>query len=380
MSRLNRLGSVTAALSLCFAVAGQPALAQSNDEAEALNDEGKELFKEQRYLEAYKRFKQATAISPQGKYYFNLCFSLNYLERFEEAITACEEVEPSGADAALLKKTKAVLDALRAKVPQDQPDPSNTDPNSVDPNNTDPNNIDPNNTDPNNVDPNNTVPNPNVGTGPAQVPGVDPFAVKTQASGAYAWSLGASVAPLANLGIGTSDSKDEFYGSVGLHLGLFGNFMYQEAQQIGLQGYLGYSNLPPSEADISAPDPEPDPLNIFDVGIAAYKHITLTSAIDITPLVGVHVSVLQPEAELDEALVALGLRAQLALDWGFGASKEHVVSIAPTINLYSPANDGNELRADKYGLDAGGASFEIGLAYQYRFTTPFGTGPIFELE
>lgn len=373
MSGLNTLGSFTAALTLCLAAASQPAFAQANDDAEALNDEGKKLFTEQRYLEAYKRFKQATELSPQGKYYFNVCFSLNYLERFQEAIAACEQVEPNGADDKLLDKTRAVLEALRAKVGQDQPgsaDPDNYDPNGADPNDAAPSN--PNDGYPDNS--NSSSSDANVGTGPAQVPGVDPFATTKQATGAYAWSLGATVGPLANFGIGKNDSQDAPYDSGGIHVNLFGNFMYLETQKIGLQGYVGYSSLPVSSSV------DFDPLDIVDLGVAAYKHISVTSAVDITPLLGVHVSLLQPEVNLDEALLALGVRAQLALDWSFGASKEHVVSLAPTINFYSPAADGNELRASTYGLDASGASVEIGLGYQYRFTTPFGTGPIFALE
>ena len=84
--RLHMLGfaaASTLALALVPPLVHTPsAIAQSAGDAEALNDDGKRLFKERRYLEAYKRFKQATALAPKGKYYFNLCFSLNYLERF----------------------------------------------------------------------------------------------------------------------------------------------------------------------------------------------------------------------------------------------------------------------------------------------------------
>lgn len=372
-------GRIAAACAVSIALAGQPAHAQPSSEAEALNDEGKRLFKEQRYLEAYKRFQQATSISPEGKYFFNLCFSLNYLERFQEAIDACEQVEPNGADPKLIEKTEAVLEALRAKVPE--PAPLDPDPNTVDPNDPDtgldPGNPDPNDpnagpSDPNAADPN--APNTAVGTGPAQVPGLDPFAVQKQATGAYAWSLGASAGPIANLGLGTGEVQDGFYAGGALRVNMFANFMYNEAQKIGLQGYVGYASLGAAEPEIA------DPLTMVDLGAAAYKHFTLTPALNLTPLAGVHVSLMQPESDFDEALLALGLRAQVALDWGFGASKEHVVSVAPSLNLYSRASDGNALSASDYGLDGGGASFEISVGYQYRFTTPFGSGPLFELE
>ncbi|MBL4636436.1 MAG: hypothetical protein JKY56_21425 [Kofleriaceae bacterium] len=166
-----------------------PALAQAqNAEAERLNTAGKEHFKERRYLDAYKNFKQATAVSPEGRFFFNLCFSLNYLERFQEAIEACEQVEPNGADAKLRDKTNAVLKALRAQVPA-QPTNPNTNPGDPNTNPTDPNTnpSDPNTnpTDPN-TNPTNPNTNPNTNPppprGPVQVPGLDPFAEKEAAT------------------------------------------------------------------------------------------------------------------------------------------------------------------------------------------------------
>ncbi len=380
MSGLLTMRTLAAVCTLTLGLAARPVHAQPGGDAEALNDEGKRLFKEQRYLEAYKRFKEATSISPQGKYYFNLCFSLNYLERFQEAIDACEQVEPNGADAPLLEKTRAVLQALRAKLPPSDAtggDPNGGDPNGGDPNGGDPNGGDPNGGDPNGGDPNTSndpALNTNASTGPAQVIGVDPFAAQPKPTGAYAWALGASLAPFVNLGLGHGSVQDRFYAGGGMSLNLFANFMYKEAQQIGLQGYFSASNLGPKAQDVDAP------VNILDFGGAAYKHITLTKDIKLTPLFGVHVSLLQPESSIDEALLALGLRGQVALDWGFGKAKEHVFSFSPTLNIYSRSSDGNALVASDYGLDRPGATVQFWLGYQYRFTTPFGSGPLFDLE
>jgi hypothetical protein len=377
------LPSVAIAALAMATLPSHEAEAQSNAKAEELNNKGKGLFKERRYLEAYRAFKQATELSPEGRFYFNLCFSLNYLERFAEAIDACEQVGPHGADDALMEKTNAVLEALRAKVPSPPPpdpnntDPNNTDPNNTDPNNTDPNNTDPNNTDPNNTDPNNTDPN-NTGpadpsTGPATVAGFDPFAEK-KAPSTYKWSLGAGLAPINNIGLGrgSSDFADTYSGN-GARINLFANFMYREAQRIGLQGYFGYTTI---GADLDGFDA----LSVLDFGGAAFKHFGLAKNLDLTPLFGVQVSLLQPELGTEEALIALGARAQVSLDYALGKNKEHVISLAPTLSFYSASSDGNEIMASTFGLDEGGATLEFGLSYQYRFKTPFGSSPLFTLE
>lgn len=383
--------STLCATGLVTAASAKPAPLPAAQAADDHNTAGKALFKERRYLEAYRRFKQAAAMSPEGRFYFNICFSLNFLERFQEAIDACEQVEPNGADAALMKKTNAVLEALRAKVPATPP--PNTGGTPVDPGTggtpIDPGTggtpIDPGTggtpVDPGTggtpVDPGtggtpvgpNTVP---PSTGPAVVPGLDPFAVK-KATGEYAWALGVTASPLVNLGVGESDDLSVYAGG-GFGLNLFANFMYKAEQQIGLQAYLGIANLPPDD------DAFADPLNILDLGGAAYKHIPINDKIDITPLVGVHISLMQPEASIDEALLAVGLRLQSSIDWHLGAKKEHVLSFAPAINIYSAASSSSVIFAEDYGLDSGGATFEFGIGYQYRFTTPFGSGPLFTLE
>jgi hypothetical protein len=346
------------------------AQAQSS-EAEALNEEGKKHFKERRYLEAYKLFKRATEKSPEGRFFFNLCFSLNYLERFQEAIDACERVEPNGADEKLLKKTNAVLNALRAKVPQKPVDDPNTgDPNTGDPNTGDPNTGDPNTGDPNTGDPNTGTGNTNV-AGPAQVPGFDPF--REEQEQGYQWALGGTLGPILNPNVGNEAPMGAAYGGAGFRLGVFADFMYSELHRIGLQGSLGLTTLPPEADGYSK-------LSIVDFGAAAFKHFRITDTIDVTPSVGVHVSLMQPEPDEQDALISVGARAQGSVNWAFGPSQAHVLSIAPALTLYSPATDSSSVRAATYGLDVPGSVIEVNFGYQYRFKTPFGAGPLFTLE
>ncbi len=359
----KRFSTTLSQIALSFVVtmaAVKPSLAQSSPDAEAHNAAGKEHFKEHRYLDAYKRFSQAAAISPEGRFYFNMCFSLNYLERFHEAIEACEQVQPNGADAKLLEKTNRVLIALRAKVPA-QPDSGSIDPGNTDPGNTDPGSIDPGNTDPNNPIPPQT---PVTQAGPVAVPGLDPFAGKDE--GSYAWALGVGANPLVNLGVGDGYSS-------GLALSVFGNYMFMEKQRIGLQGSASFGTLSPDEGQ--------DTLGIFEIGGAVYKHIRLAKRLDLTPLAGANLSFMQPDSS-GEGMVGLSLRLQVGVDWSFGATSQHVLSFAPALTLYSAVADNTAvpLYAQDYGLDSGGAILAFGIAYQYRSTEAFGAGPLFTLE
>ena len=79
MKRLHSMFAIAALVCGVVAHTTQTAEAQSG-QAEVLNDEGKQLFVEKKYFEAYKKFKAATELDPKGKYYFNVCFSLNYLD------------------------------------------------------------------------------------------------------------------------------------------------------------------------------------------------------------------------------------------------------------------------------------------------------------
>ncbi len=358
--------------------------ASSAAEADRFNETGKEFFKERRYLDAYKNFKQATAISPQGKYFFNLCFSLNYLERFQEAIEACEQVIPNGADAKLRDKTNAVLSALREKVPaQPTPPPPGPvtppGPGPVTPPGPGP--VTPPGPGPvtppgPGTPPGPVTPPPN-GTpppsGPVTIPGLDPFAAKPAENPVYRWSLGASLSPIVNQGIGDVD-RGSIYSGVGGRFNLMANFLYQPEQQIGFQGLLGVTSLAADDPSFNSN------LSIINLGAGVYKHFKINEQIEVTPLLGLQIAFMQPDSGTDEGLAAFGLRAQASLDYILGANREHVFSFAPTLNLYGPASDSTTQMAETFGLDHGSATIEFSFGYQYRFTSAFGDSPLFSLE
>src|SRR6188508_902957 len=114
----TRLSFVLASLLLSVVAAASPALAQKSpkQEADELNSQGKQYFAEKRYEEAYGMFRQAATLSPEARFFFNMCYALNFLERYQDAIQACEQVPAAdGADPEIKEKTQRALASLREK-------------------------------------------------------------------------------------------------------------------------------------------------------------------------------------------------------------------------------------------------------------------------
>lgn len=341
-----------------------PARAQNAGRAAALNDEGKELFAAKRYFEAYKLFKEATELDPQGKYYFNVCFTLNFLERYREAVEACEQVEPNGADAELADKTRGLLVELRKRVPA-EPDPVDPDGDPADPGDPgDPN--DPPPDDPNTVSAGNPPPGP-----------VQPEAFVRQGAPdlqSYRWSVGGELGGMANLGIGSSDGLDQ-YEAGGFHVRGFANFLLDETRRWGIQGSIGLTALSPGEDNFFD-----EGLTIFDLGGGAFMHVPLGTNMVLTPLVGLGVSVFQPELAT-EAFVGANARLESSFAFLFGPEGQHAVSVTPGFNFYSAASGSIEVGdPDDFNLDKPSASFTISVGYSLRFSTPFGATPLITLE
>lgn len=73
---------------------GMAATARAQDDgqaaAEGKNAEGKQRMRVLDLEGAVRAFREAIAIHPDPRYYFNLCFTLNKLDRLAEAAVACE--------------------------------------------------------------------------------------------------------------------------------------------------------------------------------------------------------------------------------------------------------------------------------------------------
>ncbi|MEM9600927.1 MAG: hypothetical protein AAF926_07885 [Pseudomonadota bacterium] len=95
------------------------ALAQPDAQrASDLNDEGIKLWKQQNNLpDAIEKFRQATALSPDARYLFNLCYALHQSGQFREALTECEKIESaSGLNEDIRKKSEVIIADLNKRV------------------------------------------------------------------------------------------------------------------------------------------------------------------------------------------------------------------------------------------------------------------------
>ncbi len=359
------------AASLLIAVGSASAQGTPAEKANQLNDEGKELFGQEKYGPAAKKFEAAIILSPEGRFYFNLCFTYYFLERYQDALEQCRAVQPNGGDGALIDKTNKLIAEIEKRLPPPANDPNTGDPNTGDPNTGDPNTGNPNTGDPNTSDPNTgdpSVTNP----GTAGPPPSNPFITARPRTNPYKWSLGAEFGPLANLSVGS----DEFYEN-GAQLRLFANFIVSDARQLGIQPYFQFTN-------ISSVEPSPfDPLRMFDLGVAAFLHRQLgNSRFYWTPQAGIHVSIQEPTSDPDTTFVALGARAEVQFAFVFGSRGQHALTLSPSLNLYGSSSAPSDSidRPEDFELDKASATFAVALGYQLRFATPFGSSALINLE
>jgi hypothetical protein len=379
-----------------------PAAAQSAAERAAqVNAEGKKLWKEKKDVAgAVEKFRQATMLSPEGRYYFNLCYALHQLGHYREALTACRAVETNGADPDVLEKAAIVIEDLEKRVPPDEgtgdpgPGEGTGDPGPGE----------------GTGDPGpgegTGDPGPGEGTGdpgtgegtgdpgtgegtgdpgygqgtgepgynqgypegqgpgypPAPLPGLEQAAPPTDE---YSWSLGADLG-FAAASVGRAD----FYGGTAATLKLNASFMVLPQRDIGIQGYVGVTSIAAGTmADATG-------LSIVDLGGAAFMHLR-RERFYITPLVGAQISVMQPDSGLEDFPATLGLRGELAFSWILGMTRKHVLSVTPGLNLYAAAEQPD---VAVYGLDEPSLTVGVTVGYTLRFMEPFGTGPLIILE
>lgn len=362
-----------AALPLLFVLGmPEPAAAQSAAERAAqLNEEGKKLWQEKEDVAAAaEKFRQATLLSPEGRYYFNLCYSLHQIGRYSEALTACRAVEPNGAPADVLEKAKVVIEDLEKRVPPEEQTGDGTPPDDGTGEGYPPD------------DGTGEGDPPDDGTGqgyppddgaagyqnppggpPAPLPGLEKTAPPTDE---YNWSVGADLG-LAGASVGRAGYYSGAAGTFKLH----GSLVVVPKLHVGVQGYIGFTQLTADEADAN--------VSIADIGGALFKHIR-RERFYVTPLLGLHLSGMQPDNGLNESLVSVGVRAELAFSWVIGPLRNHVLSITPAINIYAAAAGATEDDAALYGLDEGGATIGVTAGYTLRFMEPFGQTPLFILE
>ncbi len=331
--------------------------------AEELNEAGKRLFGDGEYERALGKFRQATVIAPLGKYYFNVCFTLSQLKRYHQAQTACEASLANTSDAKLVDKSEKLLANVRAQVAS-----GNASVSAVD------------STRASLPEPRNAAAGNVSGSAPAAAP--PPPMTTSQAARPgrhdYEWALGFELLGLGNVGVGGSlASGDARYKDGGFQFRTTGTMTFDKRRRLGGQAYLGYSVLRQDTGDASVSD---SALSLVDLGVAGIWHIPLSSRLYVTPLAGAHIS-LQGPADSPEVFIAVGTRLGISLDWVIDKDARHVLSLSSAASLYTRAGgESTGLSPDDFGLDSGGATAVLGLAYTLRFQTPLGQLPIFTLE
>jgi hypothetical protein len=379
-----RLPSCALAAALLFAVAS-PALAQQSprQQADELNNQGKQFFAEKRYEDAYGKFREAATLSPEARFFFNMCYALNFLERYQDAIQACEQVPAAdGADAALKEKTDRALASLREKLAAQQQSPGGETVTPVNSGGGATTGGDGTGT-PVSSGGGATSGQPPAGTAPpAGGGGPDPF-VATQSAGpvdGYKWSLGGELGVLGNLGAAKDEFGNDLYGPSGFNLRGYVNFIIHDSARLGLQAYFDIGALPPSDDNF-----DDESLGLFDLGGAMFLHLPLAGHLYWTPLVGLSLAVRQPQ-ELSQGFISLGSRAEVGFSYVFGPGGEHAFSVTPGFDIYFPSSGeqetdfGDPRPASYYGFDETRALFALNVGYTYRFSTPFGSTPLITLE
>jgi hypothetical protein len=374
------------AIACAIAMTGS-AYAQSQAEiADRLNEEGKTLMRGNQYAEASKKFQEAVARVPEPKYFFNLCVSRTSEGLLDDAITACRAVDVNNPPAELKAKTDKMIEKINdiAKS-QGIPPPKGTGGGCqgidcpVHPTPPGPNPPGPTPPGPNPPGPN---PQPVVHYAPPS----QNLTLAVTPDNKYTWTLGIDL-----FGGGGQMGQPDAYGSAVGGFRLKGDYLMDPVHRLGAQAYFQISHFDAGKDDMLGVDT----LDIFDVGIAGYKHFCLggTPRLCVTPLAGIHLSLMSPAGEMDETgsqvfnYAGVGGRLEISFAYAFGRRFEHVLSLMGGANLYSAVLSGpsfddpsGALTAEQAGLDKGGAIGYLGLGYTYRFNTPLGSSPFVTLE
>jgi hypothetical protein len=324
---------------MCAANASAQTPAEPDPRAEQHNERGKSLYSDKKdYAGAAESFRQAIAIRRDPRYYYNLCAALEKLERYEEALNACDEVFAHDPRPELGEKTGKRAAGIRGLMRGQQPPPVEPGPTTS---------------------PAEPVTPPETGATPPETePPPDP-----EAPG-YFWALGADVgfARLGTLG-------DREFGDNALAIRAHVDAMVAQRLRLGVQLYLHISAFGES------PDaPAARTLTITDFGAAAFWHKRIWRDIHFTPAAGLHLTSMTVDTSTATPSFGTGgLRLEAAAEWRFGGGR-HVVRVAPlSLSVYFGAGGrlfGDEFVPADFGLDDGGATWAFTVGYTYRFERP----------
>jgi hypothetical protein len=351
--------------------------------AARLNEEGKQLMYTDQPAEAAKKFQEAVARVPEAKYFVNLCTARLQEGKLDEALTACDAVELNNPTPDQKSKAAKLIEKINEEAKKQHLELHAGGGGGGDPGPARQGGSTPPQTGP--VDPRQPPPPPRYQPTVGRPLGQN-LVMATTPDNKYTWTLGIDL-----FGGGGQIGQPDFYGSAVGGLRIKGDYLINPASRVGVQGYFQLTHLGAGNMDSAFVDT----LDIFDVGVAGYKHLCLgsTPRLCITPLVGVHLSLMSPAGEMDGTgsqvfnYAGVGARGEIALTYAFGRRFEHALSIMGGVNIYSPvlsgpsADDGSgSFTIEEAGLDKGGAAGYLGLGYTYRFNTPLGSSPFVTLE
>jgi hypothetical protein len=203
----------------------------------------------------------------------------------------------------------------------------------------------------------------------------------------YTWTLGVDLFGGGGKIGGSDMNGNAFYGSAAGGIRFKSDYLIDPRRKLGIEGYLQITHF---NAGANQDPAQVASLDVFDIGVAGYKHLCLRGVqrLCLTPLLGVQLSLMSPANDMDSAgsqvfnYTAAGLRGQISADFAFGTHYQNVVSAMFGFNAYtavfSSPSDG--ATAMDVGLDSGGGYAYVGLGYTYRFDTPFGSAPFVTLE
>jgi hypothetical protein len=197
----------------------------------------------------------------------------------------------------------------------------------------------------------------------------------------YTWTLGVDL----YAGGGRIGQMD-YYGNAAGGIRFKADWLINPATKLGGEAYLQITHFGQGQMQSTAVDT----LDIFDIGLAGYKHLCLAGmkSLCLTPLLGVQLALLAPGSQQMDPTqtvsqyMSLGGRGQLSADFAFGSNYQHVLSAFAGFNVYSAvvSSDATADSPQSIGLDKGGAFAYVGGGYTYRFDTPFGQAPFVTLE
>jgi hypothetical protein len=357
--------------------------------ANRLNEEGKQLMYADQPAEAAKKFQEAVARVPEAKYFINLCTARLQEGQLGEALTACQAVDLNSPTADQKSKAGKLVERINEEAKKQHVELCATGGGGGDPGvrtgeggcSTEP------------PRPDGTPPPPN-GTAPPPRPQPavgrplgQSLVMATRPDNRYTWTLGIDL-----FGGGGRVGQPDWYGSSTAGFRIKSDVLFNPAQRIGAQFYVQVNHLDKGKDQMSV---DVDSLDIVDVGAALYKHFCLggTPRLCITPLAGLHLSLMSPANNTDGTgsqvfnYAAGGGRGEVALTYAFGYRYEHALSLVGGVNVYSavfsaPSRDDESSlgSARDVGLDTAGAVGYLGLGYTYRFNTPLGSSPFVTLE